>query len=830
MMTDSNMGWRAILLAAAGIVLLAAGAVFAWKKLPNRTGRTEETRAAQSAGRELPLVGFVFQGKLVNLMTGHLQDAPAEAGREDLTVVPEDHQLEAVVDPKGSRIQAVRYEIRDLTGERLLERTRVTESEETEAGFGEDGKAEKAVAFRLPIQNLLDDDVIYRMHLTLETEDRELHYYTRLVYASSDQAEGMLALAEEFSQKTFDPSAAKDLTTYLEVDPLADNSSLGHITLKNSYDMLTWHSLGMQRPQKTILHLREMKGRMAVVELDYTAWRDADAGREYFDVQESFTMRTGPERIYMMYYDRKVNQVFSGKSMMQAGKTLFGISDGEQLQQVSAPGGEAQAVADHGVLWVKDAKSGAVTDVWSQRETESEAGVGSDMAAVRILSVEDDGTTEFAASGYRCRGDHAGETGLSLYRYEPSKNQLTEQLWMPVSADPYDLRQGLLALSALDDKGEVLTTCIGDKAVRIRLEKRETEVVAEPLGQRMLAVSGDHGILAWQDQPEEQADRIHLLDTRTGKTGDIRAEDGAIIGIVGFVGRDLVYSLGHSSDIVTADGRITEIPRYAVEIVDETGERMTRYEKENIFANRVWISDNRVHLSLARAGGSGLEPAGEDTLICNKAMEDAAVSGIGTQNDRSLGRVYYAENGLAAAPGSDREPAERRLQTAAADAPEQPAAGAAWMAYSAGHAAGRYERFAEAVQAVWDSMGVVTDSYGRIIWARADRPDRADAYNQLSDARAYLEAFVRGERQTEDGVLLLDGRGLSLQQVLSVVAGGIPVAVSGGSGPVMITGYDPFNVTLVRDTSGGAEELMGQEDAASAFDAAGDDFLCFVRP
>ena len=43
-------------------------------------------------------------------------------------------------------------------------------------------------------------------------------------------------LAVSFSEKTFDYDSARELTTYLETDPNADNSSLGHVTLKSLDD------------------------------------------------------------------------------------------------------------------------------------------------------------------------------------------------------------------------------------------------------------------------------------------------------------------------------------------------------------------------------------------------------------------------------------------------------------------------------------------------------------------------------------------------------------------------------------------------------------------
>lgn len=87
------------------------------------------------------------------------------------------------------------------------------------------------------------------------------------------------------------------------------------MTLKNSFTQLTWRGLEMKRESEVSVHLREMQGVMGIIELDYvTSTTDEDGSREFYDVTESFTMKWNTQRIYMMNYDRRVNQIFSGES------------------------------------------------------------------------------------------------------------------------------------------------------------------------------------------------------------------------------------------------------------------------------------------------------------------------------------------------------------------------------------------------------------------------------------------------------------------------------------------------------------------------------------
>ncbi len=72
----------------------------------------------------------------------------------------------------------------------------------------------------LPIQNLLDQGKEYLLGVCAELSDRsEIWYYMRIMEQDQDHVNGMLALAEEFSSKTYKYSDAQSLTMYMETSP-----------------------------------------------------------------------------------------------------------------------------------------------------------------------------------------------------------------------------------------------------------------------------------------------------------------------------------------------------------------------------------------------------------------------------------------------------------------------------------------------------------------------------------------------------------------------------------------------------------------------------------
>ena len=282
------------------IFLLALAGYFVWFFV-RRDDRGTAYTSIEDA--DLPVACVELFGRRMNPMKGFVEDNPRAAGRADLTVLPEDLRLPVVFEEVNSTVSGIQYEIRSLDGERLVERT-VLESWE---------QADREVRATLEIQNLLTKGEEYRLTLAIATgEHPAVYYYTRIVWTDAVQMAQMTDLACSFSEKSFDYAAARDLTTYLETNPDADNSSLGHVTLKNDFNQLTWRSLAIRPYGEVSVHLRELQGSMGCIDLEYVAAETGEDGTErFYDVTESFTMRQGAERIYMMNYDRRTNEIFT---------------------------------------------------------------------------------------------------------------------------------------------------------------------------------------------------------------------------------------------------------------------------------------------------------------------------------------------------------------------------------------------------------------------------------------------------------------------------------------------------------------------------------------
>lgn len=812
------------------VFVLALAGYFAWSFIRHEEDNTMYTSIEDA---NLPVAYVELFGRRMNCIYGFVEDNSACAGRGDLTVLPQDRCLTVVFDEMDSKVKGIQYEIRSLDGEHLVERTTLEE------WTSEDGE----VRAELPIQNLLAEGEEYRMTLAIATETHPaVYYYTRVVWAADHHMEEMVQLAADFSEKTFHYDTARELTTYLESDLNADNSSLGQVTLKNNFEQLTWRNLGMERVGEVSMHVKELQGAMGTVGLDYVVSRTGEDGsRNYYDVSETFTMKWSSQRIYMMDYSRRVNQVFSGDDNLYSDKRIMlGISDAEEIQSVTDPGGKFRAFVANRALWCYDAAKGESTKVFAFRKSEDDLRSSFQSHGVEILSVSEAGDIDFLVYGYMNRGNHEGTTGVAVYRYERAGNSLTERMYLPSSLDYESLRQDIKTLSFLS--GSQNLYLMMDHAVyAVDLAGKEYMVVADGLTEENFAVSTDHSRIAWQDGDGiYDSRRLNVMDLETGKKDEIDPDGDTVIRLVGFVGNDLVYGLAQPGEQFVTDGRVTGIPLYAIEIMGTSMELETRYEKQGICLSEVEIQESRVHLTRVRKMGAGYLPADEDTLVCNEEVFHDPLAGIGHLADAKQGRLYFVQLEV----GTPRSRNIRVHVPKKAVAEEnnvivlranRQLEHRMYYAYSRGRLNGIYVDFTGAVQAAYDGMGLVTDTAGRVFWSRVNRSTMKtirDLSAKIPETGRHLAELAEGKTTSSDGTELIDARGLTLSQVLYFVSEGEPAAVYLGDGSYgLIYGYDTYNISWIRNPglSDSTAEKMGLNDAAAFFEKnGGNDFICFL--
>lgn len=777
----------------------------------------------------LPVVYTKLNGKEINCLHGYMQDMGNQAARDSISVLPENRELGIKITEYGNTITGISYEVRNLSLDRLIERTDITEWDSSEG----------ITTAVLPIQNLLMRNEPYYLTLNVSTSESQIRYYTRIVWPDNNYAYDMVSLAEEFSRKSLDYEQARELVSYLETNDTEDNSSLGHVTIRASFSHLTWDGLDVEMAGEPQVTLQEFDGIMGQVKVRYTvAITESDNTRTLVDTEDNFTMKWNEKRIYLMNYERNANEMFTGEREAFSGKRiLLGITNDNMIKSVKSPKSRYLAFKTGGDLWCYDQIDNELVRIFTF-DSSKDDGVRSryDRHDVKILSVQEDGTVDFLVYGYMNRGKYEGRMGVIYYSYDAEKDTVNEKFYLASSESFEKVREDVNNLSYLS-QNSMMYLMLEGSVYGIDLKSNESLVVAQGLTKGSFAVSGDGSRIAWQDGASlYESEKVHVMDFNTAQKQEIAGTEGDFVRVLGFVGNDLIYGFSSSGDKWIVNGRTKGMPMYAMYIVDNEMQVESEYRKDGIYISDVVAEDGRIHLKrLVRLSENQYMYQDQDTIVCNQKVDDGELKGIGYFASQDRGRVYYVQadsdlNGDKvdiSAPKAFSYEFSSTLDISYAST-AQADTGMVFHAYGGGHYLGSSRSFSTAVDMAYGQMGFVTDGNQHIVWDRINRGPIRNIKSPVEEARKmtkYLESFD-GSRMYEEGLILIDAGGCSLNQVLYYIDKGIPVIAYVDAGRyVLLSGYDQYNVTLY-DPQTQETTKMGLNDATEYFKVLQNDFLC----
>lgn len=779
----------------------------------------------------LPVVYTELYGKSINCLHGYLQDMGNQAAREAISVLPADRKLTLKIQEYGNTIAGIKYEVRNLSMERLIERSEV---KDWNSGDG-------STTVTLPIQNLLTKDETYFLILTVSTGEKEIQYYTRIIWPDKSYEQEMIQLAEDFTTKSLNYDQARDLVSYLETSDSEDNSSLGHVTIKASFNHLTWDGLPVEMVGAPQITLKEYDGIMGQIQVRYRVIiNESDGTQSTIDAEDNFTMKWNEKRIYLMNYERNANEVFIGDAASFSGKKiLLGITNDDKVRAMKSAKSRYIAFKTNGDLWSYDHTEEKAVRIFTF-ESNKDDGVRSNYNKhdVKILSVEEDGSVDFLVYGYMNRGKYEGQTGVVFYRYDKEEDTVKEKFYIPSYQSYESIQSDINKLSYLSEN-DMMYLLLEGQVYGIDLNSSESLILAQGLTEGGYAVSEDGSRFAWQEGAGiYESEKVHVMDFNTSQKQEILGESGDYVRVLGFVGNDLIYGFSKSKEKWIDNGRERGAPLYAMYIVDTQMQVESQYQKDGIYISDVVADEGRIHLKcLVRLDTNQYMFQSEDTIVCNQKTDEDPMKGIGFFASQDKGRVYFVQ--------ADRDLKGEKIRIAAPKAfsyeytgtmdikrssISQTETGLVFHAYGGGQYLGASRNLSTAVNMAYPQMGYVTDSNQHIVWDRINRQSIRNIKSPMEEAMKitkYLDSFT-GSKMYEDGVILMDAAGCSLNQMLYFIDKGIPVIAYVEPGRyVLLSGYDQYNITFY-DPQTLETWKMGQNDAAEYFKALQNDFLCAV--
>lgn len=846
------------------VVIVFFAALFITGNIMNK-GNTDMT--TEMEGATYPVVSVNYGGFQVNKLHGYREAMEVAQMRECLTPLATGRKVTLDIDTFGNQIDGIRFEVRSVDGSRLIEDTKLEEYEQSK----------DKVQISFGIKDLIENNQEYLLVLILSTGGQEIRYYTRIINPEEYYVADKLEYIKDFSNKTFDKEAAKDLTKYLESNTEGDNTTFGRVTIHSSFHQVTWGELEVKRVSDPEITIKDLGTETGNFVMEYYVSVPYGGELNYYRVKEYYRIRYTADRIYLLDYERIMNQIFDEKGDAYANnKIMLGIT-GEEIAIKESDGGNVTVFISGNRLFsynLADNKLALLFGFYDEKNMDARTLY--DGHKIKILNVDEGGNVMFLVYGYMNRGRHEGQVGISVYYYDSTVNTVEEMTYIPCSHSQALLMKEVDQLSYINRNGK-LYVMWEEQIYGVDIVNHSCEVVVENLTEDNYKVSDSNRMIAWQndtyvaegmssgntafdDIGSGEGGELILMNLISGARRTIRAGSRERIIPIGFMEEDLIYGIAKESDIYQDYAGNTISPMYLVRIENESSGVLMEYRQEGVYVLSGTVDGNQIILNRVQKqeDGTYVEIADDQIMNAESAQESkstievAAVDKYEKLTQIGLKSKIDVDTILHLTPKEVLFEGGRSIQL-----PESDELGDRYYVY------GKYGMETvcmdegKAVKLADSISGVVVGENGEYIWKKGNRSLRnqimaiqgeaaSEERNSLAvclDTILAYEGIVRNSeymlrrgdsvlgilRESLEDAEVLDLTGCTLDAVLYYVNRDIPVlAMLQDGSAVLLVGFNEKN-TVVMNPETGSVYKVGMNDSTEWFEQNGNRFITYIR-
>lgn len=833
-----------------GIIFMAALMLLSTIMNQGNTDMTTEMGEAS-----YPTVSMLTEGHRINSLHGYAESMDTAHLRDTVQPVGSDRKIDVRLNTYGRNITDIAFEVRSINGERLVESTEVEEYTQND----------KAIDFSITLKDLIEFDTEYMLvFLVSPQESAPIRYYTRIVLSDSMHVRDKLDYIVDFHEKTFDKEAATDLTKYLESNAEGDNTTFHKVTIHSSFNQITWGDLKVNVMTEPDIAIKELTEQTGSFTMEYLA--SVRDGREtnYYRVKEYYRIRYTPDRIYLLDYERTMDQIFDEEANVCINdKIVLGIA-GDEVQLMESDGGNVFAftVADKLYSYnVTDNKLIRLFSFYGNTGGLLDARNAYNKHDIQILYVDETGNVSFLVYGYMNRGRHEGNVGVAVYHYNSMTNTVEELVYIPYDKSYELLATDIESLSYVNKSG-IYYFILDGNVYAVNLESKAYQVMVSGLHEDAYHTSDSNKMLVWQNGDDLYASSsLTLMNLSTQRQTTIRAGAGEYISVLGFMEEDLIYGLTRQRDIVVSNAGLTTFPMYCVQIQSDDGGILKTYNKENVYVVGSSIEENQITLSRVMwdEESESYGPIANDQIMSTEKTKEGSntICYVVTENYETICEIAV-KNEIDSKGLKHLSPKEVLFEgNRAIGLHDSKNDKTRFYVYGKNGVEGVFANSGKAVDLAYRTAGVVVDDDGQYIWRRTTRSTRnqimAITEDEMSETRSALavcldtilkfEGISRntermlGRGETVLSILnsdlqdytILELSGCSLDAVLYYVNQDIPVlALLDDGSAVLIVGFNELNI-VVMDPTTGTLYKKGMNDSTEWLSENGNRFITYVR-
>ncbi len=831
------------------LVAVFIGAVITFSILENKVNK-DVTMTMEEA--TLPVMQFVYNDTVLNELHGYTQEMDMLSMRDGLMPIGERRTLDLEVMTYGQKIDNLSYKIRSMNSERLL-----VEEESAQIIATQD-----KVECEIKLPSLFEDNVEYNMEIAVTMGDEKIYYYTRIVRAPNCYTDETLAFALQFHEYTFRDDASTFIPTYM--DPATgDATNLAYVDLSCTLGQITWGDFGGIKLTEPVVAFKEVNPSYNVITLHYVMTNVNENNEvEYYNVEEYYRLRQTNTRIYMLNFERRMNQIFRSENDFLLGTSAIqlGIRDRE-VEFLANDSGDVITFVQEGELWSYDRINNTITQVFSFRNME---GINSrenwDQHDIKVLRVDEAGSISFLVCGYMNRGIHEGEVGVGVYYYDALSQTVEEEVFIATDKSYEVLKAELGSLMYLNEQKQfyfLLNNCV----YKIDLTDFKVTTLVEADTSECYAVSQSGRYLAWVSQAELNAsESITLEDFKMGITHQITSDNNTYVKPITFIGEDFVYGIANVSDVKEDAVGNLMFPMSKIEILNTSEEKqeiVKTYRPHTGKIGNVSVDANNVYLQLVTNSNNRYVEIGSDTIM-NREAEP--VNGVKTAITRS--EIKQTQVSLTMKDIGKAEPVEviipkhilvEENRTVVFDVDIE----GYYYVYVKGEVLVATKNASEAIKLANENYGVVVDADVNYVFKRARNttqtalgnlsPNEADtgassmtkavsimlkregAGIGVSDLIEAGQTPIQIVRNTLKDYSVLELKDCTMDELLYFIDQGTPVlAKTGINQAILLTGYSA-NYVYYYEPNSGQTRSIGYAEIEDLFYQGGYYFIAYVK-
>jgi hypothetical protein len=805
----------------------------------------------EMADASLPIVMVDRDGVRYNELHGYTTVMDTAFERDTVTVLGESRNLSIWVDTYGRNVTGLSMEVRSIDGERLIEKTEITD-------YVLDSKGMSA---SFSLKDLIDRETEYALALILELDDSQsVYYYTRVIWSEDLHLEEKLEFVQDFHEKLYDREEAKELTRYLETNAqLEDNSSFHKVNIHSSFKQITWGNLEVHEVGDPVIRLTEIGEQTGSFLVDYMVESGSGDEAVRYRVEEQFRVRYTSERMYLLNYERTMTQIPDVEEMYANDKILLGIT-GTDIQMMESEDGSNVVFEVDNQLYSYNSDTNKLTIIFSfYDEKNSDARTMYDAHSIKILDVTEGGNVSFSVYGYMNRGRHEGEVGIQIYTYNSALNTIEENVYIPYNKNYAVLKSQLEQLLYLN-REQKLYLMLEDVVYGIDLEEKTYYPMVEITQDDSIQVSDNNRIMVWQEGDDiYHCNQLNVRNLNTEVQSVIKVDAGEAIRPLGFMGEDIIYGVARESDIRKENSGRTFFPMYKVCICDSEGNILKEYSQQNIYITSCSVEDNQITLERVEYREDGSYAETSPDQIMNSVEEESGKYVIVAPSIDTYEQYVQIQTRTVIDSKTIQilTPKEVVFEGGRELELETESQATKYYVYGAYGVEGIYSSPAKAVTLAYDISGVVVNQDGDTVWAKGNRMVRnqimAIKENSITEEKNSIaicldtilqyEGILRNsdyllaQGQTIMEILqdnledaeVLDMTGCDLDAVLYYVNRDIPVlALLNNGEAVLITGFNEYNI-VVMDPTTGTLSKKGINDSTEWFKENGNNFVTYIK-